>query len=79
VLPGISLAPQIIFKHDVLGHSPGLASNFIQGRILWDTLIEVRYKSQTSFNFGYRFWAGGGDANLFRDRDEARFFVKYAF
>jgi hypothetical protein len=79
VLPGISLQPQIIFKHDVFGHSPGLASNYVAGRILWDTNIEVRYKSQLSLNFGYQFWDGGGVANVFRDRDMARFFVKYAF
>jgi hypothetical protein len=79
VMPGISLQPQIIFKHDVFGHSPGLASNYVQGRILWDTNLEVRYRSQLSFNFGYQFWDGGGVANAFRDRDMARFFVKYAF
>lgn len=79
VLPGISLQPQIIFKHDVFGHSPGYLSNYVRGRILWDTNLELRYKNSLSFNVGYQMWAGGGDANLFRDRDTAKMFVKYSF
>lgn len=79
ILPNISLDPQIIIKHDLLGHSPGYLSNYVQGRTLWDTNIEVRYRDYLSVNFGYQMWAGGGDANLFNDRDTAKFFVKYSF
>ncbi|WP_428311835.1 DUF1302 domain-containing protein [Hydrocarboniphaga sp.] len=79
ILPDISIDPQIIFKYDVFGHAPGYLSNYVKGRVLWDTNIEVRYGSQWSFNLGYQMWAGGGDANLFQDRDTARFFVKYSF
>ncbi|MGB1580522.1 MAG: DUF1302 domain-containing protein, partial [Nevskiales bacterium] len=79
VLPGISLQPIIVYKQDLRGTSPGLASNFIQGRKLGDVSLEVRYKSNLSFNFGYSFFAGGGKAHLQRDRDNARFFVKYQF
>jgi hypothetical protein len=77
ILPGISLAPLILFKHDVYGHSPGQASNFIEGRMLFDGSLEIRYKSALSFNLGYQIWAGGGEANQLRDRDNARFFIKY--
>jgi len=79
ILPNISIDPQIILKYDVFGHSPGYLSNYVKGRVLWDTNIEVRYGSEWSFNLGYQMWAGGGDANLFQDRDTARFFVKYSF
>jgi hypothetical protein len=79
ILPDISLDPQIIIKHDVFGHSPGYLSNYVQGRTLWDTNIEVRYRDFLSVNLGYQMWAGGGDANLFNDRDTAKFFVKYSF
>lgn len=79
VLPKISIAPQIIFKHDFYNTTPGLASNYIDGRIIWDTGIEVRYGNAASFNFGYRAVAGGGVANNLGDRDEARVFLKYAF
>ncbi|WP_177189012.1 DUF1302 domain-containing protein [Solimonas aquatica] len=79
ILPDISIDPQIIIKYDAYGHSPGYLSNYVQGRLLWDTNIEVRYKSHMSMTLGYQMWAGGGDANLFRDRDAAKLFVKYAF
>lgn len=79
VLPGISLRPTILWKHDVSGTAPGLATNFVEGRKLADILLEIRYKSQLSFNLGYNLQAGGGKANLWRDRDTARFYVKYQF
>ncbi|AXQ31113.1 DUF1302 family protein [Solimonas sp. K1W22B-7] len=79
VLPGISLQPTLVWKHDVHGTAPGLAANFIEGRKIADALLEVRYKSNLAFNFGYTWFTGGGAANLLRDRDQARFFVKYSF
>ncbi|WP_240433491.1 DUF1302 domain-containing protein [Solimonas sp. K1W22B-7] len=79
VLPGISLQPVIVWKHDVGGTAPGVAGNFIEGRKIADVLMEIRYKSQLSFNAGYTWITGGGSANLLRDRDQARFFIKYAF
>lgn len=79
VLPGVSVAPTFIVKHDVFGHSPGYFSNYVEGRTLWDTVVEVRYRDALSMNVGYQLWAGGGDANLFRDRDTIKAFVKYSF
>ena len=79
VLPGISIQPQIIWKHDVYGTAPGLATNFVEGRKNADLLIETRYKSSLSFNLGYTWFFGGGSANLNRDRDFSRVFVKYQF
>jgi len=79
VVPDIAIAPQIIFKHDLFGHSPGYFSNYVEGRTLWDTNIEVRYRDKASFNIGYQMWSGGGDANLFRDRDTIKAFAKYSF
>jgi hypothetical protein len=79
LFPGISLGIQNILKHDLKGHSPGLASNFIEDRILFDSGVELRYKSNLSFNVGYQVFTGGGVANAFKDRDNARAFIKYAF
>lgn len=78
LFPAISLGLQVIFKHDVYNTSPGLASNFIENRIIWDNLLEIRYKSNLSFHLGYQVFAGGGQSNLLNDRDNARFFIKYA-
>ncbi|NGY06932.1 DUF1302 domain-containing protein [Solimonas terrae] len=79
VLPGISLQPQIVWKHDVQGTAPGLAANFIQGRKQADVGVEVRYRSSLSLNLGYTWFFGGGDGNLLRDRDVARTYLKYQF
>ena len=79
VLPGLSINPTIIFKQDVFGHSPGYLSNYVQGRTLWDTNIELRYRENMSLNLGYQMWTGGGDANLFHDRDTIKMYAKYSF
>lgn len=79
VVPGVSINPQVIFKRDLFGHSPGYFSNYVAGRTLWDTAIEIRYRDKASFNIGYQMWSGGGDANLFRDRDTIKAFAKYSF
>ncbi|MGH8540066.1 MAG: DUF1302 family protein [Stenotrophobium sp.] len=79
VLPGISIAPQIILKHDVHGNAPGPAENFLQGRKVADVLIETRYKSFLSWSVGYNWIFGAGDKNLLRDRASLRTYLKYQF
>ena len=79
VLPDISVNPQFIIKHDLFGHSPGYLSNYVKGRTLWDTAIEIRYRDQLALNVGYQYWSGGGDANLFNDRDTVKIYAKYSF
>jgi len=79
VLPGLAIAPTIILKHDIFGHSPGYLSNYVEGRTLFDTNIEFRYQQKISLNLGYQMWSGGGDANLFHDRDTLKVFAKYSF
>ncbi|MEQ1439429.1 DUF1302 family protein [Fontimonas sp. SYSU GA230001] len=79
ILPGISMAPQIIWKHDVNGTAPGPGENFIAGRKTADIQLETRYKSNFGFYLGYTWYTGGGIANLYRDKDMARAFVKVQF
>ncbi|HEY0917046.1 MAG TPA: DUF1302 domain-containing protein [Solimonas sp.] len=79
VLPGISLMPQLTWKHDVKGTAPGLATNFVEGRKNGDIGLEIRYKSSLAFNLGYTWFTGGGSYNLYRDRDAARAFVRLQF
>ncbi|WP_028009150.1 DUF1302 domain-containing protein [Solimonas flava] len=79
VLPNISLMPMIVWKHDVQGTAPGLAANFIEGRKQADVSVEARYQASLSLNLGYTWFFGGGEANLYRDRDVARVFLKYQF
>ena len=79
ILPGISLQPQIIIKHDVHGNAPGPGENFLGGRKVFDVFLEARYKSFLSVALGYNWITGGGDKNLLADRDAARAVIKYQF
>jgi hypothetical protein len=79
VLPGISLMPQLVWMHDVKGTAPGPAENFDEGRKNLLATIETRYKESLSFTVGYGWWTGGGNADLYSDRDFAQVFVKYQF
>lgn len=79
LLPGISLQPQIIIKHDISGIAPGPGENFIEGRKVFDVQIETRYKSALGFYVGYTWITGGGTNNLLADRDQLRAYAKYQF
>jgi len=79
VFPGISFQPFIIWSHDVGGTGPGPAENFVKGRKSVLANVETRYKEAISFTLGYGWFTGGGDNNLYRDRDFAQAFVKYQF
>jgi len=79
VLPGISVRPLIVWKHDVDGTSPGLASNFVEDRKTANINVETRYKSAFSVSLGYTWSFGGGPYNLTADRDTAQAYFKYQF
>jgi hypothetical protein len=79
VLPGISVRPFLTWKHDVKGTAPGLVGNFVEGRKTASALVETRYKSALSLSLGYTWFTGGGDYNLYRDRDFAQAYLKYQF
>ncbi|HKY91759.1 MAG TPA: DUF1302 family protein [Nevskiaceae bacterium] len=79
VLPGISVQPQLIWKHDVKGNSPGPGENFIKDRRTMLVTVETRYKSSLSLTVGYQWFFGAGEQNLYRDKDFAQMYVKYQF
>ncbi|MFC4252455.1 DUF1302 domain-containing protein [Sinimarinibacterium flocculans] len=79
VFPGISFAPQFIWQHNVKGTAPGPGENFIEGRKTMDLQVETRYKSNLAFYLGYTWFTGGNEANLQRDKDMARAFVRVQF
>ncbi|MGH8632056.1 MAG: DUF1302 family protein, partial [Burkholderiales bacterium] len=68
-----------IWKHDVHGTAPGMASNFVEGRRTAALVWETRYKSNVLFNLGYTWFTGGGVYHLQRGRDFAQAFVKIQF
>ena len=79
VLPGISVQPIIIFQHDVYNNSPGPGANYVEGRIQMNSVIEVRYEKSLSFSIAYNMYTRGGGNNVYRDRDNIGFFLKYQF
>jgi len=79
VLPSISISPLFIWQHDISGNSPGPAGNFVEGRKTLNLILETRYEKALSFNVAYNSFFGAGSNNLYRDRDNLGFFVKYQF
>ncbi len=79
VLPSISIAPLLLWQHDVYGNSPAPMFNFVQGRYSLTSVLEIRYEKAASFNIAYNKFGGAGDNNLLHDRDNLGFFVKYQF
>ena len=79
VLPGVSVQPLFIWQHDIGGNSPGPAGNFVQGRKSFNFLLETRYEKALSFTVAYNTFFDGGTNNVYRDRDNLGFFVKYLF
>lgn len=79
VFPGISIAPLFIWQTDIQGNSPGPGGNFVEGRNQLFTILELRYQESLSLNLTYNAFWGGGANNLYQDRDNLGFFVKYQF
>ena len=53
--------------------------NFVEGRKQLNLLLETRYDKSFAFTIAYNAFLGGGQDNLYRDRDNLGFFVKYQF
>lgn len=79
ILPNIGLAPIFIWQHDIQGNSPGPAGNFVEGRKSFNLLLEARYQRDYSITLAYNTFFGGGTNNLYQDRDNIGFFLKYQF
>ena len=79
VLPGISIAPLFIWQADIQGNAPGPGGNFVEGRNQFFGILELRYQESLSFNFTYNAFWGGREHNVYQDRDNLGFFVKYQF
>ncbi|TJY65065.1 DUF1302 domain-containing protein [Sinimarinibacterium sp. CAU 1509] len=75
----ISMQPFIVWAQDVSGTAPGPGENFVEGRKQALLNIETRYRSALSLTLGYGWFVGGGENNLYSDRDFAQAFVKYQF
>ncbi|MGB0220139.1 MAG: DUF1302 domain-containing protein [Sinimarinibacterium flocculans] len=79
VLPGIGLAPIFIWQHDITGNAPGPAGNFVEGRRSFNLLLETRFTRKAAITLSYNHFSGAGANNVYLDRDNLGFFVKYQF
>ena len=79
VLPSISIAPLLLWQHDIHGNSPAPLFNFIEGRYSLTAVTEFRYEKALSFNVVYNLYGGAGENNLMADRDNLGFYIKYLF
>lgn len=79
VIGGVSLQPLFIWQHDIQGNSPGPAGNFVEGRKSLNLLLEATYRRKYSLTVAYNSFFGAGANNLYQDRDNLGFFLKYQF
>ncbi|MDB5987359.1 MAG: hypothetical protein JWR16_2412 [Nevskia sp.] len=78
-VPGLSFKPAMRWEHDVGGVTPAPLYNFVRGSRVLSPIAGFGYKNNTTAEFGYAYYFGGGQGNLIRDRDYAFFDVKYSF
>ncbi len=79
VLPGIRLAPQFTFFHDVNGTAPLPSGEFVQGRKQATAGLTLGYGDGFNANIRYTWFFGGGVHNLLGDRDNIQFNLSYDF
>lgn len=79
VFGGMTLSPRLAFSHDVSGITPSPYATFLEGRKSLSAGIKASIINRVIVELDYTSFFDGGDGNLLRDRDFARFRVVYAF
>ena len=74
-----SLAPRIVWQHDVDGVTPGPGGSFIAGRTATTIGLQASYQNAWQIDLSYTNYNGAGRWNLINDRDFVGGFVKYSF
>ncbi len=77
VIKSINISPKLIFSHDVTGTTPTPINLFIENRKAMTINMNFAYGS-LNMDLGYKFYFGGGGANLLYDRDFAYINLKYS-
>ena len=75
---GLHVRPALVMSHDVKGVGPGLAENFVEGRVLFVPQLEVQYRGMKAA-ITYLGFTGGGRNHTLRDRDALALSVSYDF
>lgn len=79
LLPNITLEPQLLLFHDLLGYSPAPLENFKQGRIAGSLGATAKIGDLTEVGASYNLRAGGERQNFETDRDFLSAFVSFYF
>lgn len=79
VLPGLTLKPLVLWSHDVRGITPLPIANFVRNSRSVTFGTDWRYFNNLTGNVSYTTYFGGGQDNLYRDRDFISTYVRYVF
>lgn len=79
VLPGVRVAPQFSFFHDVGGRGPLPVAEFNQGRIQASAGLNAVFNNALSTTLRYSWFFGGGLRNPLSDRDNVQLSLTYDF
>ncbi len=79
VFGGFSLAPRVLWTHDVHGITPAPLNTFVSGRKSLTLALGASYINRWTADLGYTRFFGGAEDNLIRDRDVFRFRLSYSF
>ena len=74
---GVNISPFVAFAHDFEGTTPAPVSTFVEDRKSFTAGIRASYINRLVTELRFTSFAGGGRANLLRDRDFLRFQVSY--
>ena len=74
---GVNISPFTTFAHDFDGTTPAPVSSFVEDRKSFTVGIRASYINRLVTELRFTSFAGGGRANLLRDRDYLRFQVSY--
>jgi len=78
VLGGLTLAPALLWTHDVNGVTPAPLGTFLEDRKSISAVLNSSYISQWTASLGYTHFLNGNES-LIRDRDLLSFRVSYTF
>ncbi len=79
VLNRYTVAPTLVFAHDVNGTSATPILNFVQGRKSLRVGLSASYLEVWELGLGYQRYWGGGSFNLVQDRDNVSVSLGYSF
>lgn len=76
---GLTLQPTVRWDHDVRGITPLPLGNFVENSRTITPALGWKYLGNLTGEFAYATYFGGGQSNLWRDRDNFNMYVRYSF